>query len=110
MRIHHDDGSLTVHGSEAGEPPGGADAALRTALGESRMALLTATIRQSDFYAIEVGPGYVALARGGFLDNVFGLLYVNAGREPPPLGSGLLGSRLVHLRPMGGLWYEFGTT
>lgn len=63
------------------------------------------------FIEFEVTDDYVAFVYDGFLDSLWGYVWVRPGHNPPAYGSEFIeATQLVHLRPMGGGWYSFATT
>ena len=64
-----------------------------------------------DLLSFEKRDGYVAFVSDGFLDNLYGFVYVRPGHAPPALSSKFVDATdLTSLRPLGRRWYFFTTT
>ncbi len=62
------------------------------------------------FIDVEVHDNYVAFLYDGMLDNLYGVLWVKPGANPPAMNSLIFGCNLIYLHARGEGWYLFGTT
>ncbi len=96
-------------GPEHARPLG--DVLAAQGIDEATYRRLRAGLLDTGYISFEVTDAYVAFVRDGMLDNVFGVVYVRPGHEPPALdGEFVDATQLVDLRHLGGRWYAFGTT
>jgi len=64
-----------------------------------------------DLFSVSITDDYVAFVDDGFLDNLYGFVWVRPGHATPPLrGEFVDETQLIYLRPLGNRWYYFETT
>lgn len=69
------------------------------------------TLRDLGLLSFERTDGYVAFVSDGFLDNLYGFVFVPPGQIPPALkGEFVEATQLVTLEPLARGWYFFTTT
>lgn len=68
-------------------------------------------LQELDLTEVTVSDDYVAFVDDGFLDNLYGFVWVRPGRTPPQLRTEFVeATELTYLRPLGHGWYYFETT
>ncbi len=82
----------------------------RTTIDEQRYSRWGERVDSLGFYLAEVRPDWIAFHRGGFYDDICGLMYVKPGRPIPVRGEPVGEDQLWHLSHVTGDWYYFETS
>lgn len=83
----------------------------REAIGRQASDRVASELARTGYLSVDANEDYVMFIKGGFLDNVYGVLCVLPARQPPQRGDPMpSGHDLVSIAHVDGCWYRFTTT